>query len=220
MPKVEYLGIKFDSELEVEYYKHLQELYKNHEIEDFNYHPDSIPNLAGKRSYTPDFIVLYKDRIEIVETKGYNPYSKMIDDQIHNIMLSKSPEWLSGYIIGNLANHVIRFAPTFEKWEVLAINKKVVYKKIKYLKAYGFVDWDFKNPNTLANKRKEKINDLSAELKELKEFKKNALRYWNYKFKQACKEKLTKKQEEWLECYGCDMIEELRKARKEQANGL
>ena len=32
-----------------------------------------------------------------------------------------------------------------------------VYKKVKYLKAYGFVDWDFKNPNTIANKRKEKF---------------------------------------------------------------
>lgn len=207
MPQVNYLGITFDSELEVEYYKHLQDLYVKGEIVDFNYHPDSIPNLIGKRSYKPDFLVLYKDHIEVIETKGYNPYSKRIDDQIHNVMLSKTPEWLGGYVIRNIGNNVQLYAPKFEEWESLAMNKKVVYRKIKHLNSIGFVDWDFKNPNTQINKARNKIKTQKEELKELKEFKKNALRYWSYKFKQACKEKLTKKQAEWLECYGAEMLE-------------
>ena len=212
MGKVKYDGITFDSELEVEYYKYLM---ANNDVVDFVYHPNAIPNLIGKRSYTPDYIVLYKDRIEIVECKGYNPYSKMIDDQIHNVMLTKSASQLANYTIQNI-NRSIEYNKRIDDWYRCCCYYKVVYKKIKYLKAYGFVDWDFKNPNTLANKRKEKINDLSAELKELREFKKNALRYWNYKFKQAGKEKLTKKQAEWLECYGCEMIEELRKEKNKK----
>ena len=86
-------------------------------------------------------------------------------------------------------------------------EKKVVYRKIKYLKAYGFVDWDFKNPNTIANKRKEKINEQQDEIKALREFKKNAERYFKYHLKIVNNEKLTKTQREWYFKY----VEELRK---------
>ena len=206
MPKVNYLGITFDSDLEVEYYKYLQDLYAKGEIVDFNYHPDSIPNLIGKRSYEPDFLVLYKDHIEVIETKGYNPYSVRIDDQIHNVMLSKSPEWLGGYVIRNIYNKIQRFAPKSKEWESLAMDKKVIYRKIKLIKSIGFVDFDFKNPNTIANKRKAKINDLSAELKELKEFKKNALRYFGYSLKLITGKKLTKSQAEWQNMYFDKMV--------------
>ena len=197
MPKVEWNGIVFDSELERDYYKYLVNLYSKYEIIDFIYHPEQIPNLVGKRSYTPDFLVLYKDRIEIIETKGYNPYSKMIDDQIHNVMLSKSKEWLSGYIIRNLGNDTSRYEPNFLQWEEKATAMKVEYKKIKYLKAYGFVEWDFKNPNTIANKRKEKITELSSELKQLRQFQKDTIRY----FSLHNKSKLTPAQKEFIAKY-------------------
>lgn len=179
MPKVKYNGITFDSELEVEYYKYIEE---RTDVLRFVYHPKQISNFVGKRSYTPDFIVQYMDHWEIVETKGYNQYSKMIDEQIHAIMQSKSEEWLRSYIQYN---------------GYYCINVPVKYVKVKFLKAYGFVDWDFKNPNTLANKRKEKIDEQNAELKELREFKKNALRYFNYHRKIVNKEKLTKQQRDW-----------------------
>ena len=201
MPKVKYDNITFDSDLEVEYYKYLKELEVKGDVLDFVYHPDSMPNLVGKRSYTPDFLVAYQDRIEIVECKGYNPYSKMIDDQIHNVMLSKNEYFLQAYVHGVIANHVIRFCS--DHW----IIKQVVYRKIKYLKAYGFVDWDFKNPNTIANKRKEKINEQQDEIKALREFKKNAERYFKYHLKIVDNEKLTKTQREWYFKY----VEELRK---------
>lgn len=192
--KIEYDGIKFDSELEVEYYKELTNLLLKGVVVDFTYHPIQITNLVGKRSYTPDFLVLYTDHIEIVETKGFNPYSKMIDDQIHNVMLTKNEAWLGNYVLENLRQNVVRFEPYVNAWEIQVINRKVEYKKIKHLKAYGFVDWDFKNPNTIANQRKEKINNLSVELKESNKKIKDYERYINYSL---ADKKLTKTQREW-----------------------
>jgi len=181
--KVEYNGKTFDSELEVEYYKYLEE---RTDILRFIYHPKQIPNFVGKRSYTPDFIVQYQDHWEIVECKGYNPYSKMIDDQIHTIMQQKDETWLRSYIQYN---------------GYYCIDIPVKYVKVKYLKAYGFVDWDFKNPNTIANKRKAKIEEQSSEIKDLREFKKNAERYFKYHLKIVKNEKLTKPQKEWYYNY-------------------
>lgn len=203
MPKVKYGDITFDSELEVEYYKCLDELWHKGEVLEILYHPKAIENLVGKRSYTPDFCVLYADRIEIVETKGYNPYSKMIDDQIHNVMLSKNQWFLANYVAGTRM-----YWTRFEDWDRNIKNGNVFYKKLKYLKAYGFVDWDFKNPNTIANKRKEKINDLSTEIKALRDFKKDAERYFRYHIKVVQNEKLTKPQKEWYYNYVKKLREE------------
>jgi len=210
MPKVIYGDITFDSELEVEYYKYLEELWHKGEVLEILYHPKAIENLVGKRSYTPDFCVLYADRIEIVETKGYNPYSKMIDDQIHNVMLSKNERWLASYVLGVIKSQYGTLSEAYE-WQMNAMREKVVYRKIKYLKAYGFVDWDFKNPNTIANKRKEKINDLSTEIKALRDFKKDAERYFRYHIKVVQNEKLTKPQKEWYYNY-------VKKLREEYGN--
>lgn len=177
MSKVSYNGIKFDSDLEINYYKLLQELMEKKEVIRFTYHPKQIPNFAGKRAYTPDFIVEYPDRIEIVETKGFNAYSKLIDDTIHTLMQQKSLEWLQNYVGQNGYDS----------------SKNTIYKKIKYLQRFGFVDFDFKNPNTLANQRKAKIDELEQENKELRTFKREAIRYITY----LKKSKLTKRQEEF-----------------------
>ena len=190
--KVNYDGLLFDSELEVEYYKYIIEKMQEGEIYWFLYHPAQIPNLVGKRSYTPDFLVVYRDRVEIVETKGYNPYSKMIDDAIHQAMLSKDSEWLFEY--------VFYCNPPEAWWRYINEHierQNIVYKKVKYLKAYGFVEWDFKNPNTIANKRKEKITELSSELKELRQFKKDTVRYFNL----HNRSKLTLNQKEFIAKY-------------------
>lgn len=202
MGKVKYNDITFDSELEVEYYKYLQELYKNGEVLDFLYHPKHPIQVTKNNSYTPDFVVVYADRIEIVETKGFNPYSKMKDDMIHSIMLQKTEDELREWVLTNRAGLYVLDTMYFKK-----PSRKVVYRKIKHLQAYGFVDWDFKNPNTIANKRKEKINDLSAEIKELRDFKKNAERYFKYHLKIVKNEKLTKPQKEWY----CNYVKELQK---------
>ena len=182
MGKVNYNGIAFDSDLEVEYYKHLIEKHKTGDVIQFIYHPRVPIKITKNNSYTPDFIVIYSNHnIEIIETKGYNPYSKMKDDMTHNIMLQKSSDELSQWLCNNGI--------------VPADRSFVRYRKIKYLQTFGFVDWDFKNPNTLANKRKEKIDLLEQELKEAKLKIKKYERYLNYFLLEG---KLTKKQREWM----------------------
>ena len=201
MPKVKYDDITFDSELEVEYYKYLVELYENGVITSFYYHPSIPIKITKNNTYTPDFVVFYLDRrIEIVETKGYNPYSKMRDDMIHQVMKSKSEQELRDWLKENFSFNIYLY--------IDGDNYSVVYRKVKYLKAYGFVDWDFKNPNTIANKRKEKINDLSTEIKELRDFKKEAERYFRYHLKIVNNEKLTKPQKEWYYNYMKKLREE------------
>ena len=206
MPKVKYDDITFDSELEVEYYKYLVELYANGVITSFYYHPSIPIKITKNNTYTPDFVVFYMDRrIEIVETKGYNPYSKMRDDMIHQVMQSKPEQELRDWLNKN-------YDSVYDnKFQLKFNNYSVVYRKVKYLKSYGFVDWDFKNPNTIANKRKEKINDLSTEIKELRDFKKEAERYFRYHLKIVNNEKLTKPQKEWYYNY-------MKKLREEYGN--
>lgn len=203
MPKVKYDDITFDSELEVEYYKYLVELYEKGVISAFFYHPAIPIKITKNNSYTPDFVTFYMDnKIEIVETKGYNPYSKMRDDMIHQVMLSKPEQELRDWLNKN-------YDSVYDnKFQLKFNNYRVVYRKVKYLKAYGFVDWDFKNPNTIANKRKEKINDLSSEIKELRDFKKEAERYFRYHLKIVNNEKLTKPQKEWYYNYTKKLREE------------
>ena len=191
MPKVKYDGITFDSDLEVEYYKYLKEKQANDEIKAFFYHPQNPIQITRNNYYTPDFVVFYFGTIEIVETKGYNPYSKMKDDMIHQVMQSKTEQELREWVNSN-------YDFTLNGKTVNCNSFRVVYRKIKYLKAYGFVDWDFKNPNTIANKRKEKINEQQDEIKALREFKKNAERYFKYQLKIQKDNKLTKTQREWL----------------------
>ena len=203
MSKVKYDDITFDSELEVEYYKYLVELYEKGVITSFYYHPSIPIKITKNNTYTPDFVVFYLDnKIEIVETKGYNPYSKMRDDMIHQVMQSKSEQELRDWLNKN-------YDSVYDnKFQLKFNNYSVVYRKVKYLKSYGFVDWDFKNPNTIANKRKEKINDLSSEIKELRDFKKEAERYFRYHLKIVNNEKLTKPQKEWYYNYTKKLREE------------
>jgi hypothetical protein len=159
----------------------LEELYEKGLIRTFYYHHAVPIKITKNNTYTHDFVVFYKSRIEIVEVKGYNPYSKMRDDMIHQVMLAKSEQELRDWLLENDYS--------------LTNVKTVKYRKIKFLKAYGFVDWDFKNPNTLANKRKEKITDLEAELKEYKNKVKDYERFMKYLYKPN--KKLTKEQLHW-----------------------
>ena len=176
MPKVVFEGVTYDSQLEIDYANYLKEKgYK------YIYHPKPI-QLTPNISYTPDFIVIYPSgRVDIIETKGYNQYSYQRDNLIHSLMLQKTEQELKDYLEYNNVK-----------------ADRAVYKKIKFIKSFGFVDWEFKNPNTLLNKRKAKIDELKQEIKELKQFKKDVLRYLGYKFKLENNEKLTKTQWEWM----------------------
>jgi hypothetical protein len=191
MGKVKYNNITFDSDLEVEYYKHLKE-----QKLEFIYHPKKPIYINSKNTYTPDFIVFYEDRIEIIETKGFNQFSHLRDSVIHNAMLEKNVDELADFLREN-------------GFDDECINgTDIIYRKIKYLQSHGWVDFDFKNPNTIANKRKNKIIELEAENKELREYKKNAERYFSYCKKIAQRLKLTKPQVEWMKKYEKENIGE------------
>jgi hypothetical protein len=180
MAKIVHDGITYDSQLEIDYHEYLK---TQEDVLKIFYHLKKPIHVGAKNTYTPDFVVVYNDRIEIVETKGYNQYSYMRDNLIHNYMLSLREEDLKAWLSSNFNGK--------------PVYKEVIYRKIKYLKAFGFVDFDFKNPNTLANKRKSKIAELNIELKQLKEFKKNTTRYFSLKDKP----KLTPNQQEFINNY-------------------
>lgn len=175
MAKTYYEGIMFDSDLEINYYKHLKAQNLT-----FMYHPKVSIQITKNNVYTPDFIVEYEDRVEIIETKGYNQYSFKNDNLIHNLMENKSEWELYAYVQDN---------------GIVVGDRKVIYKKIKFSKEFGWVDFNFKNPNTLANKRKEKIIVLESENKALIKKHRDIERYFSY----LRKEKLTKDQKIWLE---------------------
>lgn len=196
MAKVEYDGITFDSEWEKDYYIYLKEELKADFIK---YHPEPIFDLVARKKYTPDFIYCKEDTISVVEVKGgYNPYANHFqDDMIHKEMKAKDYRWLYNYFWKN----GIKFTHSEDGYYDLK------YEKVKKLKK-GWVDYDFKNPNTIANKRKEKINDLSTEIKALRDFKKDAERYFRYHLKIVQNEKLTKPQKEWYYNYVKKLREE------------
>ena len=196
MARVNYDGKTFDSEWEKDYYIYLK---SNPDVICILYHPEPIFDLMSRKQYTPDFIYRTKNTISVVEVKGnYNPFANHFqDDMIHKEMKAKSKEWLFNYF-----------------WKCGVIPSKLdelKYEKVKKLKQ-GWVDYDFKNPNTIANKRKAKINDLSSEIKDLREFKKDAERYFKYHLKIVKNEKLTKTQREWYYKY----VEELQANYGEQ----
>ena len=196
MARVEYEGITFDSEWEKDYYIYLKEEFKADFIK---YHPEPIFDLVARKKYTPDFIYCKEDTISVVEVKGgYNPYANHFqDDMIHKEMKAKDYRWLYNYFWKNGINCTHSEDGYYD----------LKYEKVKKLKK-GWVDYDFKNPNTIANKRKEKINDLSTEIKALRDFKKDAERYFRYHIKVVNNEKLTKPQKEWYYNYVKKLREE------------
>ena len=180
MAKVTYKGIKFDSELEVNYYKKLVD----ENVEHYYHHDNPIELPFMQRGYTIDFIELYHEEkiIKLVETKGYNQFSARMDTIIHNSMkkLVKTEdglEFLRRWLISNGINY-----PDYE----------IQYQKIKFLKKHGFVDFHFK-PRGLKDQWKDKAIKFEGELKlankRLKEFE----RWISY----TKKDKLTKPQKEW-----------------------
>ena len=183
MPKVRYDNITLDSELEMMYYDYLvknnirfiyQDKYKKTPIK---------INLGRRKTYTPDFIVFDDENkiIKIIELKGYAKWSANEDNNIMDFMRNKVAtdkdfliEWLSQLDIDTRG------------WNI-------EYHRLKHLNSFGFVEYDFKNPNSISNQRKNKIIELQSQLKELESYKKNVERYFSY----LRKEKLTKQQNEW-----------------------
>lgn len=197
MGKVNYEGIEFDSELEINYYKHLKENNINFKYQnEYSKKPIKI-ELGRRKTYTPDFIV-YDDSakvITIVETKGYAKWSANEDDNIMDFMKNQ---------VKNNPDFIIAWLKEIKAYKD---DYSVSYQRIRFNQTYGWVDYKFKSPNTIANKRKAKIDEQKNEIKELREFKKNAERFFTYHLKLTNQEKLTKQQREWY----CNYVRELNK---------
>ncbi|MCR5786466.1 MAG: hypothetical protein K6G28_02035 [Acholeplasmatales bacterium] len=204
MSKAYYNNLTFDSEWEKDYYLHLLNDLKINENNIWrNIKP--FTDLMARKKYTPDMIYYNKDekKFYIVEIKGnYNPFANHFQDEmIHKEMKAKTQDELRHYVIENGIETY--FDDTFQ------------YIKIKYLKAHGWVDYDWKNPNTRVSQQKAKINDLSVELKELKAFKKDTIRYWKLFIKSIAEpKKVTKSQEEFMDKYSKEINEYLKEESK------
>ena len=182
MSKIYYDNLSFDSEWEKEYYIYLRDVVKAEGIwRDLV----AIKGLMGRDKYTPDFIYLKDKVFHIVEVKGnYNPYANHFqDDMIHREMKTKNQQFLRYYVANNGISTY--FDNTF------------VYEKIKKLKAHGWVDYEWKNPNTLSNQRKAKITELEQSMKEINKRLKDYERFVDYVLKIQDGQKLTKQQREW-----------------------
>lgn len=182
--KETYKNRTFDSTLEIQYFQFLEEnnirfLYQDQ----YKNKPIKI-NLGRRKTYTPDFIVFddINKIIKIIELKGYAKWSANEDNNIMDFMRNKVATD-KDFLISWLCEIDI----DTRGWDI-------EYYRLKHLKSFGWVDYDFKNPNTIANKRKAKINELEIEIKELKEYKKNVQRYFSYLSKS---DKLNKQQKEW-----------------------
>lgn len=182
--KETYKNRTFDSTLEIQYFQFLEEndirfLYQDQ----YKNKPIKI-NLGRRKTYTPDFIVFddVNKIIKIIELKGYAKWSANEDNNIMDFMRNKVATD-KDFLISWLCEIDI----DTRGWDI-------EYYRLKHLKSFGWVDYDFKNPNTIANKRKAKINELEIEIKELKEYKKNVQRYFSYLSKDN---KLNKQQKEW-----------------------
>ena len=60
----------YASATEAEYAYHLELLKRTSQIVDYRYEPMSL-RLAKKTRYTPDFMVIFEDHIELHEVKGF-----------------------------------------------------------------------------------------------------------------------------------------------------
>lgn len=180
--KINYDNIEFDSELEVNFYKYLKENNANFCYQDKIKRPIDI-RLGRRKTYMPDFLVYDDDlkKITIIEMKGYAKWSANEDNNISDFMTNKV-ETDKDFLIDWLKENGL-YKKGYDVW----------YKRLKFLKSVGFVDYKYKNPNSLLNKRKEKIKTLENENKELKEKVKNYEKYCMY----LKKDKLNKKQTLW-----------------------
>lgn len=187
MPRVQYDNIWFDSEMELDYYKHLRSNIVEFIYQDKLKTPIKV-NLGRRKNYTPDFIVFDNVNKEIVitELKGYSKWNGNEDDNIMNFM-KHQVEFDQDFLIDWLKEN-----------DEYRLGYTVNYKRLKFLKGHGFVDYDFKNPNSRINvlrRKNEELNELNKYLnKELKDYRK-------YFKLMNSEKKLTKTSKEWLDSF-------------------
>lgn len=180
-------GIRYDSELEIEYLNYLKENNIKYIYQDKYRHTPIKINLGRRKTYVPDFIIFDEENkiIKIIELKGYAKWSANEDNNIMDFMKNKvltDKQFLINWLVS---------------LDINVCGYDIDYQRLKHLKGFGFVDYNFKNPNTLSNQRKNKIIELEEELKKANLYKKNVERYFSYLRNIKNGKKLTKQQLEW-----------------------
>lgn len=178
----------FDSALEVEYFKYLEDNKKRFLYQDEYKHRPIKINLGRRKTYVPDFIVFDDDEkiVTIIEMKGYAKWTANEDNNIMDFMKNKV-EYDKDFLISWLVS-----------LDLDICGYDIEYQRLKHLKGIGFVDYNYKNPNSRVNVLRRNKEELEVELKELKLYKKNIERYFGYLRKYKQEKKLTKDQLQWL----------------------
>lgn len=144
-----YNGIEFSSQIGLSYYKEMLE-------KDFVltiYTNIKYPLSKKYGGYYPMFIIEYNNHYEIIDVRSYANSSNSKAVTISNEIKEKTPQELRDYVSNNIG---------FE------CGKPCIYRKLRYIKTLGFVDFNFNANEAKKEKKKEEDKTLREELKELR----------------------------------------------------
>ena len=144
-----YDGKKFKSTKDLIYYK---ELLENDNVLTI-YMNIKEPLIKKYGGYTPTFIVEYKTHYELVDIVLYTSPSKSKTILILNEIAQKSSLELEEYISTALG---------------YKCEKRVIYRKLRYIKSLGFVNFDYDYREEKKQKQKQEIKSIYEEVKSLR----------------------------------------------------
>lgn len=144
-----YDGKKFKSTKDLIYYK---ELLENDNVLTI-YMNIKEPLIKKYGNYTPTFIVEYKTHYELVDIVLYTSPSKSKTILIMNEIAQKSSLELEEYISSALG---------------YKCEKRVIYRKLRYIKSLGFVNFDYDYREEKKQKQKQEIKSIYEEVKTLR----------------------------------------------------
>lgn len=144
-----YNGIEFKSEKDLLYYK---ELLDNDEVLTI-YTQIKEPLIKKYGGYKPTFIVEYKTHYELVDIVIYTSATKSKTILMLNEIAQKSLLELQEYISTALG---------------YKCEKRVIYRKLRYIKSLGFVNFDYDYREDKKLKQKQEIKSIYEEVKSLR----------------------------------------------------
>lgn len=172
----EYNGIMFDSDQEIMYYQLLKQNGTSFFYQDRYKKTPLRINLGRRKTYVPDFVIWKDQEFKIIELKGWSKWSGNEDNAIMDFM--KNKVLTDQTFLKNWLKEIGFPTPMVNMAEVK-------YQRLKYLKGLGFVDYDFKNPNSLINQKRRKVKEQQDEIKQLKAENKLLRRYYELSIKDS-----------------------------------
>lgn len=171
-----YDGKKFKSAKDLIYYK---ELLENDNVLTI-YMNIKEPLIKKYGNYTPTFIVEYGTHYELIDIVLYTSPSKSKTILIMNEIAQKSPLELQEY-----ASTVLGYK----------CEKRVIYRKLRYIKSLGFVNYDYDYREEKKQKLKQEVKSIYEEVKTLRAQVREYERFINLMNKG---DKLRRDEKRWL----------------------